>query len=59
MDSYKKKYGVEYVGIVVDRLTGKTMYRSRPTTTWEQAQRRAERHGKGDRYFVSVAENLK
>lgn len=53
----EKKMG-NYVGAVVDRLTGKTVYRSRPVA-WEQAQRRAERQAKGDRYLVVLYPSTK
>jgi hypothetical protein len=44
-----------YVGTVIDRLGGQTIYRSRPTT-WADAQTKAERRAKGDRYAVRVIE---
>jgi hypothetical protein len=44
-----------YVGTVIDRLTAETIYRSRPTT-WADAQTKAERRAKGDRYKVRVIE---
>ena len=45
-----------YRGQVVDRLTGVVVYESRTCSTWEEAQRRADRMaaGRGDRYQVRV-----
>lgn len=46
-----------WVGFVRDRLTGALVYRSRPVMTWEEAQKRAEKHAKGDRYKVEVVDS--
>lgn len=43
-----------YIGTVTDRMTGETIYRSRPTTTWGEAQTLAERHARGERYAVQA-----
>jgi hypothetical protein len=45
----------QYIGMVVDCMTGEIIYRSRPTS-WGDAQARAERKAKGDRYAVQVVE---
>lgn len=43
----------KYIGKVIDRLTGETIYTTRPTT-WADAQAKAERKAQGDRYAVKV-----
>jgi len=50
-----------YIGTVTDRMTGETIYRSRPTTTWGEAQTLAERHARGERYAVQadVADDIR
>jgi len=52
--------GQQYVGTVIDRLTAETIYRSRPTT-WADAQTKAERHARGERYAVQadVADDIR
>jgi hypothetical protein len=45
----------KYIGTVIDRMTGDVIYRSRPTT-WADAQAKADRRAKGDRYRVRVIE---
>lgn len=45
----------KYIGKVIDRLTGKVIYATRPTT-WADAQAKAERKANGDRYAVKVIE---
>ena len=54
MDIDKQYIRLQYVGTVVDRMTGETVYRSRPTSTWGEAQTRAERRAKGARYTVTA-----
>jgi hypothetical protein len=54
MDTDTHHIRPQYVGTVVDRMTGETVYRSRPTSTWGEAQTRAERRAKGARYTVTA-----
>ena len=50
---------IKYRGIVIDRLTGKTVYMSQPAT-WAEAHTKAERKarslGCGDRFDIKVTE---
>lgn len=49
----------KYYAKIIDRLTGETMRRTRYYTTWEAAQKQAEKRckqlfGTNDRYEVKV-----
>ena len=44
----------KYTGKVIDRITGETVYASKPKATWGEAQAAADKHAKGDRYKVVV-----
>ena len=55
-------YETEWIGKVIDRLTGKVKYRTFPCLTWEEAQKRAEKQAKylgcGDRFEIRVLMKL-
>lgn len=46
------KNEIQYSGRVLDRLTGKTVYKSRGCSTWGEAYSRASRHAIGVRYAI-------
>lgn len=45
---------IMYQGIVMDRLTGKLVYKSRPRMDYATAHRLAEKRAAGSRYTVIV-----